>query len=92
MGHDELRVYRLSRYDTLEFDLGKVRFESYTRSFSEVVFLRFQVRVGQWSGIVHKVPNIGKMGTPACIAAGLSVLGSLSYIAHSSSSGGANSS
>ena len=33
-----MRMYRLSRYDMLEFDLGKVRFESYARSFPELSF------------------------------------------------------
>jgi hypothetical protein len=77
------------RYAGIRLRQGQIR---ECAIFSGVVFLRFQVRVGQWSGTVHKVLNIGKMRTLVHIAAGMSVLGSLSYIAHSSSSGGANSS
>lgn len=76
------------QYDGVRLRQGQIR---ECAIFSGVVFLRFQVGVGQWSGTVHKVLDIGKMRTLVHSAAGMSVLGTVSYIAHSSSFGGGNS-
>ena len=51
MRHDELRMYRLIRYDTLGIRLEQGGIRELCAIFSGVVFLRFQVRVGQWSAL-----------------------------------------